>query len=80
MDHGFIYSAYFNDPNGIKLEITCTRRGYGREEWRPEVLDRKLRDEENMAWDEDAAVRKAAEQQKMERAAARGGVSARSKL
>merc|ERR1711964_42934 len=46
-DHGFIYSIYFDDPNGFHLECTCTRRGYTTDEFQPAVLDRQLKEGEN---------------------------------
>lgn len=47
VDHDFIHSCYFTDPSGYNLEITCTVRGYTQDEWQPDIVDRRLRSEEN---------------------------------
>ena len=59
IDHHFIHSIYLQDPSGFQLEVTCTTAPYSAEEYQPEILDRKLRPEEN-AWDEPAAMARAA--------------------
>ena len=47
VDHEFIQSIYFTDPNGLNLELTWTYRGYGQDEYDLTVLDRRLTDAEN---------------------------------
>ena len=58
-DHGFITSCYFRDPNNFNLEITCTARGYTREEFDLELLGRFPREGES-TWTEEGAVAAAA--------------------
>mmetsp|Transcript_876 Transcript_876/g.1772 ORF Transcript_876/g.1772 Transcript_876/m.1772 type:complete len:215 (+) Transcript_876:57-701(+) len=44
VDHGFCYSAYFQDPNGFQLELCTTYRSYDPdEEVQPALLDKTLR-------------------------------------
>eukprot|EP00932_Pfiesteria_piscicida_P003184 SRR837773.13096.p1 GENE.SRR837773.13096~~SRR837773.13096.p1 ORF type:complete len:162 (-),score=55.18 SRR837773.13096:150-635(-) len=47
VDHDFIHSCYFTDPSGYNLELTCTLRGYGHDEYDLSVLDRRLDESEN---------------------------------
>merc|ERR1712070_675576 len=47
VDHEFIQSCYFTDPSGYNLEITCTTRGYTKDEWQPDIIARRLRLGEN---------------------------------
>jgi len=47
VDHDFIHSVYFTDPNGYNLELTCTLRGYGEEEYDLSILNRRITEEEN---------------------------------
>uniref|UniRef100_A0A7S2BPG8 VOC domain-containing protein n=1 Tax=Alexandrium andersonii TaxID=327968 RepID=A0A7S2BPG8_9DINO len=43
VDHGFCYSAYFQDPNGFQLELCTTYRSYiPEEEVRTPLLDQKV--------------------------------------
>mmetsp|Transcript_70788 Transcript_70788/g.188198 ORF Transcript_70788/g.188198 Transcript_70788/m.188198 type:complete len:210 (-) Transcript_70788:109-738(-) len=43
MDHGFCYSAYFQDPNGFQLELCTTYRSYNpEEEIRTSLLDKTV--------------------------------------
>ena len=53
LDHGFCKSCYFTDPTGYNIELACTVRGYTDDEWDLTVLDRQLREEENMHSDSD---------------------------
>jgi catechol 2,3-dioxygenase-like lactoylglutathione lyase family enzyme len=59
IDHHFIHSFYFSDPNGFHLEVTCTQRPYSAEEFKLDVLARPLDPKEN-DWDEPAAKARAA--------------------
>lgn len=58
IDHHFISSFYFSDPDGFHLEVTTTTRPYTREEFQPDLLDRPLRAGES-AWDESDAIERA---------------------
>jgi catechol-2,3-dioxygenase len=48
VNHGFCHSCYFTDPSGYNLELACTVRGYTDDEYDITILDRKLRDDENV--------------------------------
>jgi catechol 2,3-dioxygenase-like lactoylglutathione lyase family enzyme len=47
VDHDFIKSCYFTDPNGFNLEITYTYRGYTKDEYQPDILARPIAEGEN---------------------------------
>mmetsp|Transcript_13209 Transcript_13209/g.31045 ORF Transcript_13209/g.31045 Transcript_13209/m.31045 type:complete len:201 (+) Transcript_13209:38-640(+) len=42
VDHGSVYSCYFQDPNGFQLELSTTVRPFSSEELQPELLDRAV--------------------------------------
>ena len=51
LDHGFIHSFYFEDPNGFHLECSATIRGYNSHEYDTSLLDRKV-DVTKVVWNE----------------------------
>jgi catechol 2,3-dioxygenase-like lactoylglutathione lyase family enzyme len=63
IDHHFIHSFYFSDPDGFHLEVTCTVTPYTADEYQPEILKRKLNPTEN-DWDEPASMKRAEEMAK----------------
>lgn len=48
VDHGLCHSAYFQDPDGVGLEITATARPYLRDEYDLSLLKRTPAPEEDM--------------------------------
>lgn len=64
IDHDFLHSVYFEDPNGFHLEVTTTLRPYRSTEYDVTLLDNKV-DLDSYEWDEAKAIesaRKYAEQ------------------
>ena len=55
LDHGFIHSFYFDDPNGFHLECSANIRGYMSPEYDVTLLDRKV-DMSKVEWDESKQI------------------------
>ena len=48
IDHGMCASCYFEDPDGVQLEITFTQRGYLQEDYDLSLLGRTPAPEEDL--------------------------------
>ena len=48
IDHGICASAYFEDPDGVQLEVTYTQRPYEPEDYDLSLLTRIPKEEEDL--------------------------------